>query len=196
MRRFLLLTPFAVAALIAGCGSSSSSSSTTASSPPAASTTASTTASASTSKSVMISTASVAGLGTVLVDSTGHTLYTYAPDKKSKVTCTAGCAAFWPPAKLASGEKPVAGAGVKASLLGSDPDPSGGQVATYAGWPLYTFLADKTAGAANGQALDSSGGLWYVISPSGTVITKKAGSSSSAPATTSTSSSGGSGYGY
>jgi predicted lipoprotein with Yx(FWY)xxD motif len=144
----------------------------------------------------MISTASVAGLGTVLVDSAGHTLYTYAPDKKSKVTCTAGCAAFWPPAKLASGQKPVAGAGVKASLLGSDPDPSGGQVATYAGWPLYTFLADKTAGAANGQALNSSGGLWYVISPSGTVITKKAGSSSSAAATTTTSSSGGSGYGY
>ena len=191
MRRFLLLTPFAVAALIAGCGSSSSSSSTTTSSPPAASTsstTASTTASAS--KSVTISTASVAGLGTVLVNSAGHTLYTYAPDKKSKVTCTSSCAAFWPPAMVASGEKPVAGSGVKASLLGSDPDPSGGQVATYAGWPLYTFLADKTAGSAAGQALDSSGGLWYVISASGTVITKKAGSG----AATTTSSSGGSTY--
>jgi predicted lipoprotein with Yx(FWY)xxD motif len=194
MRRFLLITPFAVAALIAGCGSSSSSSTT--SSPPAAttpSTTPSTTASASTG--VTISTASVAGLGTVLVNSKGLTLYTFAPDKKSKVTCTGSCAAFWPPAMLASGEKPVAGAGVKASLLGSDPDPTGGQVATYAGWPLYTFLPDKTPGAATGQALDSSGGLWYVISASGTVITKKAGSSSGgAAAATTTSSSGGNGY--
>lgn len=194
MRRFLLLTPFAVAALIAGCGSSSSSSSTTTSSPPAASTT-STTASttASGSKGVTISAASVGGLGTVLVDSKGLTLYTFAPDKKSKVTCTGSCAAFWPPAMLASGQKPVAGAGVQASLLGSDPDPTGGQVATYAGWPLYTFLPDKTPGAASGQALDSSGGLWYVISPSGAVITKKAGSSTSGAATT-TSSSGGNGY--
>jgi predicted lipoprotein with Yx(FWY)xxD motif len=194
MRRFALFTPLLVAGLLAGCGSSSSSSSSATTSSAAAASTTSTTA--STSNGVTISTASIAGLGTVLVNGEGHTLYTFAPDNRSKVTCTGGCAVYWPPAKLSSGEKPVAAGAVKASLLGSDPDPSGGQVATYNGWPLYTFLPEKTAGTATGQALNSSGGLWYVITPAGTVITKKVGSSSSGggSTTTSTSSSGGSAY--
>ncbi|MGO9883194.1 MAG: hypothetical protein ACLPV4_09280, partial [Solirubrobacteraceae bacterium] len=62
--------------------------------------------------------------------------------------------------------------GVKASLLGSDPDPSGGKVVTYAGWPLYSYVADTAPGAHGGQSLNLNGGLWYVISPSGKVITK------------------------
>ena len=44
---------------------------------------------------------------------------------------------------------------------------------TYAGWPLYTYVTDTTSGQANGQALNLNGGLWYVISPSGKVISKK-----------------------
>ena len=83
------------------------------------------------------------------------------------------CAALWPPAKLASGQKAQAAGEVKTSLLGSDPDPEGGQVVTYAGWPLYTYVADSGAGSANGQALNESGGLWYVISPSGQLIEKQ-----------------------
>jgi Secreted repeat of unknown function len=55
--------------------------------------------------------------------------------------------------------------------LGSDPDPEGGHVVTYAGWPLYTYAADSAAGQDNGQAIEANGGLWYVIAPSGKVIT-------------------------
>jgi hypothetical protein len=40
-------------------------------------------------------------------------------------------------------------------------------------------VADPTAGTDHGQALNSSGGLWYVISPAGTLITKKAGAGTS-----------------
>lgn len=119
-----------------------------------------------------MSTASVNGLGPVLVNAQGKVLYTFAPDNAKKVTCVGACAAVWPPLKL-SGSKPVGSGSVKASLLGSDPNPSGGSVVTYAGWPLYTYVADSGPGTASGQAINLNGGLWYVISPSGTVIKKK-----------------------
>jgi hypothetical protein len=72
---------------------------------------------------------------------------------------------------------------VKASLVSSDPNPSGGQVVTYAGWPLYLYVADPKAGTDNGQGINLNGGLWYVMAPSGTVVKSKSGGSaaSSAP---------------
>jgi predicted lipoprotein with Yx(FWY)xxD motif len=109
----------------------------------------------------------------VLVNAQGRTLYIFAPDNHKKVTCVSTCAAIWPPAFLPSGQKPVAAGPVKQSLLASDPDPAGGQVITYAGWPLYTYVTDSAPGQHTGQALNLNGGLWYVISPAGKVITKK-----------------------
>jgi hypothetical protein len=49
----------------------------------------------------------------------------------------------------------------------SDPDPSGGWVVTYNGWPLYTYRSDVEPGSDNGQDIDLNGGYWYVIRPSG-----------------------------
>jgi predicted lipoprotein with Yx(FWY)xxD motif len=131
------------------------------------------------SGSVALKTGKVAGLGTVLVDGSGRTLYVFAPDKAKKVTCTGACASVWPPLKAASGQKPTLSGGVKASLVSSDPDPAGGSVVTYNGWPLYLYVADPSSGSAHGQALNSSGGLWYVITPAGQVIKKKAGAGAS-----------------
>ena len=147
------------ALVVAGCGSSASSTSTG--------------SSASSATAATVSTATVAGLGTVLVDSQGRTLYMFVPDHHAKVTCTGACASVWPPLTLAAGTAPAAGGSAKASLLGSVPSPSGGRVVTYTGWPLYTYVADTTSGMAQGQALNLNGGLWYVLSPSGAVITKK-----------------------
>lgn len=157
-------------ALTACGGSSSTSSSSTSSSAPAASSTGS---AAPTTGGVKISSATIPGLGSVLVNAQGRTLYIFAPDKDKKVTCVSACATIWPPAMLPSGQKPVATGSVKQSLLASDPDPAGGQVITYAGWPLYTYVADTSPGQHSGQALNLNGGLWYVISPAGKVITKK-----------------------
>lgn len=109
----------------------------------------------------------------MLVNGRGRTLYTFVPDDKSKVTCVDGCAAVWPPELLSNGAKPVAQGAAKQSLLGSDPDPSGGQVATYGGWPLYTYAGDSGPGTATGQALNLNGGLWYAISASGAEVTTK-----------------------
>ncbi|MGO9955682.1 MAG: hypothetical protein ACLP50_06800 [Solirubrobacteraceae bacterium] len=113
------------------------------------------------------------GLGVILVNAEGHTLYTFASDKKSKVTCTSSCASVWPPATLSAGEAPAGAKQIKAALLSSDADPSGGKVVTYAGWPLYTYVGDSAAGTASGQAQNLSGGFWYVITPAGQVITRK-----------------------
>ncbi len=63
---------------------------------------------------------------------------------------------------------------MRKKLLGRDRDPAGGRVVTYNRWPLYTYVADTKPGEATGQALDANGGLWYVLSPSGKVIKKKA----------------------
>jgi predicted lipoprotein with Yx(FWY)xxD motif len=197
---YTLLAAGAAAALIAGCGSSEkkAASTTSATTSAYASATKSayapsyaatkTTSSASKMTAtkapvaakapaaaavVKISAATVSGLGKVLVNSSGRTLYTFSPDQASKVTCVGSCAAIWPPVKLASGAKPLATGEVRQSLLGSDPDPEGGRVVTYKGWPLYTYVTDSAAGMATGQALNLNGGFWYVIAPSGEIIKKK-----------------------
>ena len=161
-------------ALLAGaCGSNSKTTSHTTSSAPA---TSSTTAPKG---AVTVAAKSIKPYGKVLVNSSGRALYIFAPDKASKVTCTGACAKIWPPLMLSSGAKPAATDGVKASLLGSDPSPSGGRVVTYKGWPLYTYVTDTSAGVAHGEGLNLNGGFWYLMSPSGNVVkssTSKGGS--------------------
>ena len=158
MRKMLLLALFAAAALalLAMIGA------------PAAGE-----AKSSATVSVVVSTKMLPKLGTVLVNSKGLTLYMFVPDKRTKVTCVRTCAAVWPPLKLPKGAKPVAKGGAKRSLLGSDPNPAGGRIVTYNRWPLYSYVADRAAGQAKGQALNLNGGLWYVLAPSGKVIRTK-----------------------
>ena len=149
-----------VAVALAGCGGSSSTSSPGVSG----------SRSAAPASPVRLSVATVRGLGTVLVNGEGRTLYVFEPDRRRHVTCLAGCAAVWPPV-MASSTQPTVTGPLEASLLGSDADPVGGRVVTYDGWPLYLYHEDSGPGTANGQAEDLNGGLWYVISPSGRVIT-------------------------
>jgi predicted lipoprotein with Yx(FWY)xxD motif len=117
-----------------------------------------------------VKTRKVGHLGVVLVNPQGRTLYVFMKDNHSRVTCTGSCASFWPPMKWKSASKPTAGGTAKTSLLGTDKNPSGGRVVTYAKWPLYTYSGDSQAGQASGEALKLNGGKWYVISPKGTVI--------------------------
>jgi predicted lipoprotein with Yx(FWY)xxD motif len=113
------------------------------------------------------------GHGDVLATAGGFTLYVFEPDGHQTVSCTDACAGSWPPLFEPPTGIPAAAPGVRAAMLATLPDPDGGQVITYAGWPLYTYVADSGAGTARGQAINLNGGLWYVISPSGTVIKKK-----------------------
>ena len=160
-----------VALLAAACGSSSSTTSHGTTSTPS---TSSQSANAS-----AVKTATIKHYGTVLVNSSGHALYIFAPDKATKVACTASCQKIWPPLKLSSGAKPSGATGVKSSLLGSASNPVGGRVVTYNGWPLYTYVTDTSAGVAHGQGLKLNGGFWYLMSPSGKPVKSKSSSSSS-----------------
>lgn len=112
------------------------------------------------------------GLGPVLADRSKHALYMFPPDAGGRVSCTGPCAGTWPPLAVKDGAKPAAGTGVNPQLLGELPDPNtGGQVVTYAGYPLYRYAGDLDAGTANGQALFLNGGPWYVLDPDGQPVT-------------------------
>jgi predicted lipoprotein with Yx(FWY)xxD motif len=122
-------------------------------------------------KSATVMTRKVGKLGVILVNSKGFTLYMFVPDKRKKVTCKGTCAAIWPPLKIKAGQKPTAGGAAKKALLGVDKSGSA-RVVTYNKWPLYTYVTDTKPGQATGQAINQSGGFWYVLSPSGKVIKK------------------------
>jgi predicted lipoprotein with Yx(FWY)xxD motif len=123
-----------------------------------------------------VSTRKISGLGVVLVNAKGRTLYAFMKDAQRRVTCTGSCASFWPPLKWKTMSKPTAGGAAKRALLSSDKNPSGGRVVTYNKWPLYTYSGDSAAGQAHGQAKNLNGGKWYVISPSGALIKHTASS--------------------
>jgi predicted lipoprotein with Yx(FWY)xxD motif len=121
----------------------------------------------------VVTTGSVAGLGTVLVNGEGFTLYMFEPDAQSgKSTCYGECENLWPPVLLVDGVKaPVAGTGVKPSLLGATVRTGEPEQITYNGWPLYLWHGDTQPGEASGQGLNSAGGLWYALGPDGVPIT-------------------------
>jgi predicted lipoprotein with Yx(FWY)xxD motif len=185
MRKSLAILIAPVALLGAACGSSSTSTTSNSAPAPATSTSAAT-STAPANSAVTVTTRTLPGVGAVLVNGQGRTLYAFLPDKAKKVTCVGGCASVWPPLAISARQKPATSGQVNASLVSSDPNPSGGQVVTYAGWPVYLYVADPTPGTDHGQALNSSGGLWYVISPAGKVITKSASAGTSTTSSTST----------
>jgi predicted lipoprotein with Yx(FWY)xxD motif len=166
----------AVALVVAGCGGGSSSSST--------GSTSSGTAAAGQGSGYggMSSTPAPAtagrlaladhGLGRMLVDGSGRSLYLFKADKTPQSTCSGGCAEAWPPVTDAA--KVKAGAGVDAHLIGASKRDDGTMQVTYAGHPLYLYAGDTAAGQVNGQGIDGFGALWWVVAPDGAAITKAA----------------------
>jgi predicted lipoprotein with Yx(FWY)xxD motif len=118
-------------------------------------------------------------VGGVLVDARGHALYMYAPDTLRMSTCYGTCAATWPP--FLTTAKPLAGVGVKASLLGTAKRRDGKLQVTYNGHPLYFFAKDLQAGQINGQGSNS---VWWVVAPTGKKILKSAAPPPGYPTTT------------
>jgi len=167
-KTFPALAALALIALlaIAGCGSSSNSSSS--SSGGAYGGEESTSKPASTpSSGTAITVASASGVGKVLVDSQGLTLYYFEKDKKGsgKSACYGPCASGWPP--LTTEGAPQAGEGAMASKLGTIERSDGTTQVTYAGWPLYTFVEDKKPGEDNGTDSKAFGASWYPLHANG-----------------------------
>jgi predicted lipoprotein with Yx(FWY)xxD motif len=152
---------------VAGCGGGSSSSSTT-------STAAKTTSTPAPPKpppnaeegTVFVSLGSAKGLGQVLVDSEGHTLYAFSGDHGESVACAGACAKAWPPLLDETG-KPQPSNGTAAARLGTLKRPDGTTQVTYGGRPLYTFTGDKTPGDANGNGQSAFGGTWTTLKGNG-----------------------------
>jgi predicted lipoprotein with Yx(FWY)xxD motif len=121
------------------------------------------------SSAATVKTVDNAKFGTVLVGSTGRTLYRFSEDSKGVNRCTGDptCAKYWPQLLVKATVKPVAGTGVKASLLGTIKAAHGMRQVTYAGFPLYTFAGDTKAGQANGQGFEKE---WYVVNTKGALV--------------------------
>ncbi len=125
-----------------------------------------------------------------LTTAQGLAVYLFAPDTGGRSTCYGGCARAWPP--VPAGTKLAATSGtVAAGRLGTTTRKDGSKQLTFAGHPLYRYIADTKAGETSGQGLNASGGLWWLVSSSGSAIMSGA---SSPTGTGSTGSSGGYGY--
>ena len=141
--------------------------------------------SAHSSASHTVVTTKQTSLGTILVTSSGQTLYLDVGDKTGHFACTGACAAAWP--VLATSGAPKAAGKAKASDLGTIKHGKVTQV-TYKGHPLYTFTADTKATPVSGEGVNG----FFVVAPSGSKITK----STKVTTTTTSSSSSAKPYGY
>jgi predicted lipoprotein with Yx(FWY)xxD motif len=107
-------------------------------------------------------------LGKIIVDSRGRTLYLFEKDTRGHSACSGTCAMYWPP--LITRGKPIAGHGLKKSLLGTIRRANGARQVTYAGHPLYRYVLDTKAGETNGEGLQDFGAGWNALSAAGKKI--------------------------
>jgi len=165
--------------LLAACGSTSGGTgSTAAGAGSTPSTAASTTATPSVPPGAVLGTLSTP-LGTVLVDSHGHTVYVYAADSPGHSNCTGTCLTYWAPITVPAAA-PAAVPGVT-GVLGEIMRSDGTHQLTVNGWPVYDYSGDTSPGMTSGQGQNLNGGLWWVVSPAGVQI-KSGSATSSAPA--------------
>ena len=105
--------------------------------------------------------------GTVIVDSSGFTLYHFSKDTGKRNTCvtTSECSTTWP--ALTTSGQPTVGPGLKSSLVSTITLPGGSRQVTYAGHPLYRYAAATERGEAGYAGVKQFGGTWYALSASG-----------------------------
>jgi predicted lipoprotein with Yx(FWY)xxD motif len=149
----------AAGCLLAACGSTAASGSTSGSGQQSA------------SHGAVVSVRSLPGIGTVLVASSGRTLYSPLQEADGKILCTGSCLSFWFPVQVTAGTGLHAPAGVTGKL-GTIRTPGGTTQLTIDGRPLYTFRLDQAPGQAHGNDFtDHFGGMsftWHAITASGT----------------------------
>jgi predicted lipoprotein with Yx(FWY)xxD motif len=107
------------------------------------------------------------GVGTILVNSRGFTVYAFTRDPRNRDVCVAlrGCSSAWP--AVTTTGKPIAGHGVKASLLGTINLRGGRKQVTYAGHALYTYIGDSAPGQTSYVDFAAFGGRWPAMNAPG-----------------------------
>ena len=135
MRIFALLALVAASLALAACGGGSSG-----------------------AKEAIVSSATKAKVGSIVVDAEGRTLYRFTAEAQGVPVCTGACVATWQPAIVTdAADLPAHVATVKR--------PDGGKLQlTYDGHPLYRYAGDQSKSDANGEGV---GGLWYVVKAGG-----------------------------
>jgi predicted lipoprotein with Yx(FWY)xxD motif len=105
--------------------------------------------------------------GTILVNSRGYTLYAFTTDRRNYDSCDKrpGCLTAWP--AVTTGGRAIAGRGVKASLIGTITLKDGTRQVTYAGRPLYTYIADRGPGQTSFINILQFGGRWPAVNAAG-----------------------------
>jgi predicted lipoprotein with Yx(FWY)xxD motif len=107
-----------------------------------------------------LKTAQIGG-ATVLTNSKGFTVYSFALDTPATSNCNGTCAANWPPVTGSVTAPGVTG------TFGTIKRSDGSVQATFNGHPLYTFTADTSPGQAKGNGLTAFGGVWHEDTTSG-----------------------------
>ncbi|MDQ0848652.1 putative lipoprotein with Yx(FWY)xxD motif [Arthrobacter sp. B3I9] len=168
------LSAFAVAALLSGCaggggGTTTAPSSAAATSAPTSSAPASSMSAPAAASELKVAESKV---GQIVVDGKGMSVYYYTKDTKDSGTsaCTGGCLTAWPPVTTTSATPSVQGV---MGALGTITTPDGKKQVTINGMPIYYYAKDKAAGDITGQGVNS---VWYLVAPSGEMITTAAGS--------------------
>ena len=111
--------------------------------------------------------------GTYLTDGEARAVYLFTTDKPegggdAQITCTSEeCLNAWP--LVTTTGEPQAEGEAQADMLGTM-DYEGQTVVTYNDWPLYYFVRDEGADAPQGQDVESFGGEWYLVQPSGEAV--------------------------
>jgi predicted lipoprotein with Yx(FWY)xxD motif len=98
------------------------------------------------------------GIGPVLVDGAGKTLYVFKKDSPGQSTCQGECVAKWP-VYFVGDARPI---GLRAEDFGAITRADGQKQTTYKGMPLYFFAGDKGAGDAKGHGLKD---VWHAAVP-------------------------------
>jgi predicted lipoprotein with Yx(FWY)xxD motif len=166
------LSAFAVAALLSGCAGGGGSTTTAPSSAAATSAPASSVPASSAPASAAASELKVADskVGQIVVDGKGMSVYYYTKDTKDSGTssCTGGCLTAWPPVFTTATTPSVEGV---TGTLGTITTPDGKKQVTINGMPIYYYAKDKAAGDITGQDVNK---VWYLVAPSGEMITTAA----------------------
>ncbi len=105
--------------------------------------------------------------GKILAASNGWTIYAFTKDRKNQDNCQkiTGCLQLWP--AVATKGTPVAGPGVKQSLLGTIKLKDGKSQVTYNGLPLYTYKEDGSAHQTFYINHSQFGGKWPAVNAAG-----------------------------
>lgn len=112
------------------------------------------------------------GLGSILVDPDGFTLYVFDVDAEGESSCYDACATTWPPVSADTAISPD----LEASIFGTSTRTDGSEQLTVNGMPLYRYAPDFAAGDTNGQGFN---GVWWVVDGDGNEVTATSSSADS-----------------